>query len=159
VVHSSGSGEGGILIIEKLASAVGRFPAIRVITAWDGDEGQATEGGWAVCFEVEHSEAGWRSLEFLAWIKRDLFRGGWAVSLQADSVPPYLNVPGRTLCFRFAGSGDADWVADFMERMRKESYVAVDPENEEALQSYFETRKADLIQRLSEGDVEPDEER
>jgi len=75
-----------------------------------------------VLFEVDHTEAGWVSLEFLAWaINRDMGRS--SVVMLPDSAPPFLNFPGRMLRFQLsrqvAGDGEkdspqglADWLAE-----------------------------------------------
>jgi hypothetical protein len=39
-------------------------------------------------FRLEPSEAGWHSLEFLAWFVRDRARGGQAIQLRPFALPP-----------------------------------------------------------------------
>ena len=52
-------------------------------------------------FELSHDEAGWLTLEFLAWWVRDLSRAGEQIQLRPMSLPPkaYEVQLGRTLKF------------------------------------------------------------
>jgi hypothetical protein len=52
-------------------------------------------------FELSRDEAGWRTLEFLAWWVRDLSRSGEQIQLRPMALPPkaYEVQLGRTLKF------------------------------------------------------------
>lgn len=54
--------------------------------------------GW-VKFQIEKSETGWRTLEFLAWLTTDMIRAGERMEFFPTSPPPYLNNPGKCLSF------------------------------------------------------------
>jgi hypothetical protein len=58
----------------------------------------ADEIAW-LKFGLEKSEAGWRTLEFLAWIFGDMVEGGAPLIFFPVSPPPYLNQPGECLSF------------------------------------------------------------
>jgi hypothetical protein len=90
--------------IVPLVGALNRFPGIRTIGSCGGhsapERDQAGAGEWWVLFQVDHSEEGWLSLEFLSWlVNRDGHQGGSSVLLRPDSAPPWLNYPGSTLRF------------------------------------------------------------
>lgn len=81
-----------------------------------------------VVFDVERSEAGWRSLEFLAWVAHDMGRGDYDIQVRADSAPPYLNTPGSTLKFVLEGRCDPELVARLMDEWRGDSYIPAEAE-------------------------------
>jgi hypothetical protein len=62
------------------------------------DEDGDPTPGW-VKFGLQHSELGWRALEFLAWVFEDLTRAGRHILFFPPSAPPHLNTPGRCLAF------------------------------------------------------------
>ncbi len=63
--------------IEQIKEAIGAFEAI----AWascggpDRSEPRSADCGW-VKFQIEKSELGWRTLEFIAWVCSDMARAG-----------------------------------------------------------------------------------
>jgi hypothetical protein len=64
-------------------------------------------------FELSRDEAGWLTLEFLAWWVRDLSRSGGQVQMRPMALPPkgYEVQLGRTLKFiidHFAACADGD---------------------------------------------------
>ena len=87
-----------------------------------------TDGGlpdemWAHTeFELTRDEAGWLTLEFLAWWVRDLSRGGLQIQLRPMALPPraYEVQLGRTLKFiidHFITCPDGD-LAPALEEMQ-----------------------------------------
>ena len=75
----------------------------------DGQE-KSIKVGW-LKFEIEKSELGWRTLEFIAWIIDDLMRSGEEIHFFPTSPPPFLNEPGQCLSFVmefYPESGDKD---------------------------------------------------
>jgi hypothetical protein len=114
--------------VEALHAALRRLVAVREVTtglknlasyeprtySFPGEFGdlphallRRTNGGlpdemWANTeFELSHDEAGWMTLEFLAWWVRDLSRGGRQIQLRPMALPPraYEVQLGRTLKF------------------------------------------------------------
>lgn len=121
--------------IRPLVEAINAFPAVYTVGSCGGHPdpgpGQWPEGKWYVKFQVEHTEEGWRSLEFLAWVTRDLQRGDYTVVLEATAPPPYLNEPGACLAFVLSGNGaDPELVARFLSEMHEECYIAVGEEEQ-----------------------------
>ena len=118
--------------IRALVYQVNGFPGIRTVASCGGHPdpgpGQNPQGVWDVLFVVDHTEEGWRSLEFLAWVAHDIRRGLGDIWLLADSAPPYLNTPGQTLKFGLSGRVDPSRVAHLMGEWRGESYVPARPE-------------------------------
>jgi hypothetical protein len=118
--------------IVPLVRVLNRFPAVHTIGSCGGhdepDAIQADAGAWWVTFAVDHTQAGWVSLEFLAWaINRALAS---PVVLTPNSYPPFLNWPGRELLFvlelpipcevpHTSPAGLADWLTD----LRRQFYV------------------------------------
>lgn len=92
--------------IVALVRVLNRFPGIHTIGSCGGHEDpapyQVAAGEWWVLFEVDHTEPGWVSLEFLSWvINHEGGRAGSAVLLTPDSgtaVPerPRASAPVRT---------------------------------------------------------------
>ena len=87
--------------IVPLVRALNRFPAVHTLGSCGGHDepeiGKAGPGMWWVTFEVDHTQAGWVSLEFLAWV---IYRSLSApITLRPDAYPPFLNWPGRELRF------------------------------------------------------------
>ena len=82
------------LNVRKIVRQMNEFPGTQTVASCGGHPnpgpGQNPEGMWDVIFRVEHSEAGWRSLEFIAWVAHDIRRGLGGIWLFADSAPPYL---------------------------------------------------------------------
>ena len=87
--------------LQSLATVLDGFPGLKTTY------GQDTEDQWQLSFEVQHTEEGWRSLEFVAWAVSDLKQGGNKVILEAIAIPPYLNTPGECLLFVVKGKNDA----------------------------------------------------
>jgi hypothetical protein len=108
---------------KALVTAIQRYPGITEVAANDPREER-----WSVSFRVERSEVGWRTLEFFAWMNKDLWRGGYDTVLDAVAGPPQLNVPGEMLWFDFSGRGDPGEIARFVNRMLDEDYVPVGTE-------------------------------
>jgi hypothetical protein len=108
--------------IRKLVLALNEFEGLQTVASCEGHPEKG--GDWEVCFHVEHSEAGWFALEFLAWVANDCRRAGEAVSLVAVSPPPYLNGPGASLFFMLDGAATTppDQFADFLGRMHEECF-------------------------------------
>jgi len=86
--------------LAELARAVQSLPALRA------DMGSVDGANWRLIVDAEPGEEGWRSIEFLAWAVTDMKRGGFPVTLEAASPPPYLNTPGQMLYFVLQGAGD-----------------------------------------------------
>ena len=121
--------------IRPLVEALNAFPAVDTVGSCGGHSeprpGQYPAGSWYVKFDVAHTEEGWRSLEFVAWVTTDLRRGGEGVALEATSPPPYLNTPGACLAFVLSGKDvDPEFVAKFLSDMYEDSYIAVGDEDE-----------------------------
>jgi len=120
--------------IRSLVEALNAFPGVDTVGSCGGHAspgpGQYPEGTWYVKFDAAHSEIGWRSLEFVAWVTTDLRRGGEGVILEATSPPPYLNSPGACLAFVLSGKDvDPEFVARFLSDMYADSYIAVGDED------------------------------
>ena len=64
----------------------------------DPEEDNELSPGW-VKFELEKTELGWRTLEFLAWAFHDMVRGGYTLYFFPTSAPPFANEPGTCLAF------------------------------------------------------------
>lgn len=121
--------------IRSLVRVLNAFPGVKTIGSCGGHSspttGQAGPGRWWVLFDVERSENGWLSLEFLAWaVTRNLGADG-SVTLEADAAPPYLNQPGAMLRFvlerHCAGADrqDANGFALQLEDLRRELFIDV----------------------------------
>ena len=120
--------------IKPLVETVNAFPGLVTVGSCGGHAqpgpGQYPAGTWYVKFDAAHSEIGWRSLEFVAWVTTDLRRGGEGVILEATSPPPYLNSPGACLAFVLSGKDvDPEFVARFLSDMYADSYIAVGDED------------------------------
>jgi hypothetical protein len=119
--------------IAPLVRAVNRFPGIHTVGSCGGHDtttnaSQAPKGHWWLTFQVDHTEEGWISLEFIAWAMRDVSRAGSNVLLQPFSLPPYLNYPGQMLLFQLALGVESpddspDKVADTLAMFRRNWYV------------------------------------
>lgn len=124
------------LNVRFLVEVVNRFPGLHTIDSCGGHASPASyqepEGWWRIGLEVDHTEEGWRSLEFLAWAVTDFRKSERNIFLGAFSHPPYLNTPGRCLNFRLHAEGllPGDF-ATLLDTWREEDYVAV--EDDEAL--------------------------
>jgi hypothetical protein len=118
--------------IVPLVRALNRFPAVHTIGSCGGHDepgpSQAGPGEWWVTFVLDRTQAGWVSLEFLAWAINRAFVG--PVIFTPDSFPPWLNWPGRELRFvlelstpsedeRVTPAGVAAWLTD----LRRQFYV------------------------------------
>jgi hypothetical protein len=116
--------------IKDLVRALNDFQGIHTLGSCGGHPdpkpGQWQEGTYYVIFEVEHNEAGWFALEFLAWlINHDYRRAGHAVTIYPDSLPPYLNEPGRCLHFALEGYEDEDpnELTKIINEAREQHYI------------------------------------
>ncbi len=126
--------------IRSLVEVINRFPGLNTIDSCGGHPDakpyQEVEGHWRVGMEVDHTEEGWRSLEFLAWAASDFRSSGHPMTLGAFSHPPYLNTPGQCLTFTLrGGSISPESFAETLDSWREEDYVAV--EDDEAFQEYM----------------------
>ena len=115
--------------VVSVVRAINRFPGIQTCGSCGGHKrpkpGQYHHGEWNVSFEIEPTEEGWFSLEFLSWLlNNDLRKAKIKVHLYPSAMPPYLNFPGRMLLFyidaRGWKPGDA---AVTLERARKDLFV------------------------------------
>ncbi|MBA2449675.1 MAG: hypothetical protein H0V51_16765 [Chloroflexi bacterium] len=118
--------------ILPLVDALNAFDGISTIGSCGGhpeplnNPSQWPEGSWYVKFDVARTVAGWRVLEFLAWlINNDYARSGHQVVLLPKSPPPYANTPGKCLSFALEGSAgeDAAQLATWMDRCREQCYI------------------------------------
>jgi len=116
--------------IKDLVRALNEFKGIDTLGSCGGHPdpkpGQWAEGTYYVTFTVDHNEDGWLALEFLAWlINHDYRRAGHSVEIYPDSLPPYLNEPGR--CLRFALEGvegeDPNELAEILNETREQYYI------------------------------------
>ncbi len=126
--------------VRSLVEVINRFPGLNTIDSCGGHADakpyQELEGQWRVGLEVDHTEEGWRSLEFLAWAAGDFRKGGQPVTLGAFSHPPFLNTPGQCLTFTLHGKDILpESFAEIIDTWRKEDYVSV--EDDEAFQKYM----------------------
>ena len=87
---------------EKLKKEIEAFEGINWCSCGDPypheEEPSDIHPGW-VKFEIEKTEMGWRTLEFIAWLTADMVRGGERMEFIPTSPPPYLNEPGNCLSF------------------------------------------------------------
>lgn len=135
--------------VRSLVEVVNRFPGLHTVDSCGGHASPASyqepEGQWRIGLEVDHTEEGWRSLEFLAWAVTDFRKAGHKVRLGAFSHPPYLNMPGRCLIFELhAEELLPDDFATSLDVWREEDYVAVEDDEE--------------FQRYARGGIDDDEE-
>jgi len=89
--------------IETLRNVIASFEGVRWATFGtreDHDGGSRRQIAW-VKFQLEKSENGWRSLEFLTWCLQDASRDHGAAVLFPVTAPPVLNEPGECICFVF----------------------------------------------------------
>lgn len=135
--------------VRSLVEIINRFPGLHTIDSCGGHASpapyQEPEGHWRIGLEVDHTEEGWRSLEFLAWAASDFRRAGHTITLEAVSKPPYINTPGRCLTFGLhAVSLLPDNFATTLNTWREEDYVAVEDDEE--------------FERYTNGEIGEDEE-
>jgi hypothetical protein len=117
--------------IRQLVDALNAFRGIRTIGSCGGHPepvtgGQWPAGAWYVKFRVDQDEAGWRALEFLAWLINNAYqRAEHHVTLYPTAPPPYLNTPGQVLAFALEGfdGEDPNQLAECMDRLRAKAYV------------------------------------
>ena len=128
--------------IRELVRVLNDFPGIRTYTSCGGhpdderdpdNSSQNDEGIFYVDFNVDRTDEGWLSLEFLGWVAFSAQTAGPEdVSLEVGAKPPYLNWPGQMLFFRFAGADSedqpptADVLAYQLETLREEFYVSAE---------------------------------
>lgn len=117
--------------ILSLVKALNAFDGITTVGSCGGHQNanvryQNEEGTWYVSFDADHTEDGWFALEFIAWVVRDWGRGGHNGTLEATSLPPYLNEPGSCLRFVLEGWGHEvpDELAKFIDDLREEFYIS-----------------------------------
>lgn len=88
--------------IEQVKQAIDSYNAISWSscgeTNIDRSNPQELPFGW-VKFAVHKSEAGWRTLEFLAWAIGDMRKAQERIEFTPTAPPPYLNEPGACLSF------------------------------------------------------------
>ncbi len=132
--------------IVPLVRAINRFDGIQTVASCGGHTRpknvQLPKGQWEVVFQIEQTEEGWFSLEFLAWcLNGDLPKAGRKVNLAPTSSAPYLNFPGRMLAFSIeAQKWDPEDAARTLEHMRKEYFVK--PAQMKAFVEYSHGKKA-----------------
>jgi hypothetical protein len=65
---------------------------------------------------------GWLVLEHLAWAINHDYHEGRKVMFLPTARPPFLNFPGKTLCFVIEGyeNEDPDRLAEFLNQVRKD---------------------------------------
>ena len=126
--------------VRSLVEIINRFPGLHTNDSCGGHASPASyqepEGQWRIGLDVDHTEEGWRSLEFLAWAVSDFRKSGRKITLGAFSHPPYLNTPGS--CLFFVIHAEAllpDEFATVLDTWREEDYIAV--EDDEAFQKYM----------------------
>jgi hypothetical protein len=120
--------------VRGLVDALNDFRGIRTIGSCGGHEkpgpAQWPTGSWYVKFDVARTDDGWFALEFLAWlVNNDYRRAGHNVILYPTAAPPYLNTPGQCLHWALEGheGEDAQRLADWISRLRQESFVPPGP--------------------------------
>ncbi len=116
--------------IKDIQKAIEKFGAI----TWSNsdyplkidDSEEVIKAGW-IKFELEQTELGWRTLEFLAWAISDMLKAGEEIHFFPTSPPPYLNEPGKCLSFVmefYPENEDTDInfkkIADFITYCREE---------------------------------------
>lgn len=108
--------------IRNLVVALNGFDGLQTTDSCEGHSNRGED--WEVCFNVEHSEAGWFALEFVAWAANDCRHAGKGISLIATSPPPYLNGPGASLFFMLDGrlADSPDEFAEFLLRMKDQYF-------------------------------------
>ena len=110
-----------------LVKALNRYPGVTTIGSCGGHEvitnpSQWEAGTWYVKFNLPANRRGWYLLEHLSWaINHDCRRAGRQAMLLPTSVPPYLNTPGKCLCFVLEGFGgeNPDELASFLDKVRQ----------------------------------------
>jgi len=90
--------------------------------------GQWEKGTFYIKFRVARNDDGYYALEFLAWlINHDYSRAEkvGSVILFPEAAPPWMNTPGKSLCYILEGHRDADPrdLAHTIARLR-EHYVS-----------------------------------
>lgn len=113
------------LNVRGLVEVLNAAPGLRTIGSCGGHENPKRGGwkapDWYVLFEIDRTDEGWLSLEFLAWaINGNRRLEGYNALLIPTSPPPYLNTPGRMLRFALEGNGDdpeefACWLEEIVE--------------------------------------------
>ncbi len=127
--HPSRGREGLDANVAGLVVTLNRFPGVATVASCGGHpdpgSGQWPERTWYVKFDLPRSEAGWLSLEFLAWAINTAYRADRpSVVLLPDSPPPYLNKPGECLKFMVEGrrGARADDLAAWLARVHGEFF-------------------------------------
>jgi hypothetical protein len=119
--------------ILPLVKALNEFEGVHTVGSCGGHEnpshGQWPAGTFYVKFDLDHTEHGWRALEFLAWFVNEVMANTekGTATLMPVSPPPYLNTPGDCLSFVIEGYRELDPIkmAILLNRMRKQCYYAV----------------------------------
>jgi len=122
--------------IVKLVRCLNNLPGILTLSSCGGhhrpklDLGQWRDGTWYVQFVVDHTEAGWKTLEFLAWAVNIDYRGGPGqhVIFVPKAPPPHEHGPGEVLSFFVEGytGSNPDQLAEYLESVR--DYYGKSPE-------------------------------
>lgn len=92
------------------------------------DSEKSVDAGW-VKFQLCQDKLGFRTLEFISWAVTDMLKAGERINLFPISPPPYLNEPGKSLCFVlecYPEHGDQEArfrkVAEFIDWCRAEHW-------------------------------------
>jgi hypothetical protein len=114
--------------VRGLVRVLNRFPGISTYTSCGGHEevshdDQAPASCWYVDFLLARTDEGWISLEFFGWIAYEVAPDG--VALEVLSKPPFVNLPGKMVFFRWSGgpAASADAFADTLSAARRQYYV------------------------------------
>jgi hypothetical protein len=105
---------------QALHDAIKKFDGVDWVNFGDPKPDAEDSRGWApgwVKFGLKKSEAGWRTLEFLAWAFEDMVRGKNRLFFFPISAPPYLNEPGATLAFVVECYVDSEAEVQKIQRM------------------------------------------
>jgi hypothetical protein len=88
---------------ETLRNVIASFEGVRWATCGTREDqiGENRQQIAWVKFQLEKSENGWRTLEFLTWCLQDASRDPLAAVLFPVTAPPVLNEPGECICFLF----------------------------------------------------------
>lgn len=116
--------------VRGLVRELNQFPGLRTIGSCGGHpepltKVSAPEGHWWVTLDVDWTDDGRFSLEFVAWAARALARANHPVYLEAFACPPWLIDPGAGLTFQLSGVDiDPQHVAEFLTKWRAERFIS-----------------------------------